>query len=72
MYYRRVAMLFVALTLGCGPTNTNPPVSAPSEDTTAAPEPAGADVRLITAKEFTAEMEARKGKVVLLDLWATW
>jgi len=34
--------------------------------------PSNLDVRLVDATEFAKEMAAREGKVVLLDMWATW
>ena len=30
------------------------------------------DVRLVTVDEFKAFMSSQKGRVVLLDMWATW
>ena len=58
----------VAVLAGCGAKIDTQLAS--TETPTAPSESAG--IRLVNVDEFAQEMEQRKGKVVLLDMWATW
>lgn len=74
MTQKRFALFLCLAALGCSPTST----PAPTATTTTANPPGATtqvtevDLKLVTATEFAAEMAAREGKVVLLDMWATW
>ena len=35
-------------------------------------DPGDIKIQLVDAEQFSNEMAARQGKVVLLDMWATW
>lgn len=50
-------------TADVGDGDATPPATIPA---------ANVEIKLVSADEFTAEMDAKKGKVVLLDMWATW
>lgn len=61
-------MLFQA----CSPSIVPPPApDAPAESAAPAPT-AKAGVTKVTADDVKAQLEAAKGKVVVVNLWATW
>lgn len=63
--------------VGCSPTSvTESPTSIATPDgasgDTETPPAASVELKLVKADEYTAELEARKGKVLLIDMWTTW
>lgn len=75
---RTVAMasIFAALVAGaCGPTTGDPPVSKTAEGSSRCPAdapPASFDFTLNDIEDKPVNLADFKGKVVLLDFWATW
>ncbi len=59
---------------GCGPTASSPesvdPI--PEVEVSVIESTLSTDVLLVNATEFAAELEKKRGKVVLLDMWASW
>ena len=54
------------------PANSDPEQQSGSDVMSAAAGAAEIELRLVDAAAFATEMESRRGKVVLLDMWATW
>jgi thiol-disulfide isomerase/thioredoxin len=68
--------LFALFILGCG-TQKSAPVAAPAKPGVAPsqPEPKPAaeiELRTVDIDGYSAEIAKHKGKVVLVDFWATW
>jgi len=66
----RVGLVLIALVMGC-----SPPAAAPPSPALATPlPPPAAEVRLRVAdeKDLAALVAAQRGRVVLVDCWATW
>ena len=55
---------------GCG--NNNSPVAPVQVDSTAPPPANDIGLELLSIKDVPTQLAARKGKVVVLDMWATW
>jgi thiol-disulfide isomerase/thioredoxin len=53
-------------------TITAPPVEAQPTKSGAKPKSGNVSVQLVTPEEFKKIVAAQKGKVVLVDFWATW
>lgn len=66
----------VALTIGCGrgTTETGPTqvTSATDQDVAASTSNADIGLELLSIKDLPTQLAARAGKVVILDMWATW
>lgn len=70
----KVMALYCAIIVGCSPTE--PPVAEPEESELAArvmrtPAPV-LSVQLVGRAEYDAVLAKHKGKIVLVDCWATW
>lgn len=69
-------LLGAALLSGCGvsqssvpiPTQQGAPETSEAKEATEAP----IELSLISIKDLPTQLAARKGKVVVLDMWATW
>ena len=82
-----LGLALVLAAVGCGPASTGPPPAAPSESTVRVPpsqtsaslnhapglpDAAEPKVVLIDEKELQQVLDGLRGKVVLVDFWATW
>jgi thiol-disulfide isomerase/thioredoxin len=56
---------------GCARQPAEKP-APPKAAETVVPSPAEISIRAVSAADFTATVERRRGKVVLVDYWATW
>jgi hypothetical protein len=73
-----VAACTLLLLIGCAettlqtPSEDGPDSVSNTESIEVAAVSSSVDVSLVNATQFDREMEACEGKVVLLDMWATW
>lgn len=64
-----IAMLAIAaFATGCSPTSTSPAPDVVSAGATVSE----ISIELLSIKDVPTQLAARKGKVVVLDMWATW
>lgn len=71
----RFAAVVAIIVCGCAPPAAGPPSPAPSSPLSQlAPPPPAAEVRLRVGdeKDLAALVAANRGRVVLVDCWATW
>ena len=74
---RTFACMLASLLIGCSGGDSNisqgssaDPASGASQSTST--ELSAVHLELLSIKDVPAQLAARKGKVVVLDMWATW
>jgi thiol-disulfide isomerase/thioredoxin len=65
-------VLFFAFLTGCGPQQAPPDNEPATSSVTPGGEAAEITVRIVDAEEYGKVIEKYRGKVVLVDFWATW
>lgn len=79
MKYSFSFILLSCLLIGCSQSNDLAPAQAVSDTDETSSVSAGSDdtasdvaLKLINANQYAAELASREGKVLLVDMWATW
>ena len=74
IYLLPINVCLLAITVGCSPSA--PPAAdgvAPTSETTAVPRLSDqVGLELVSIQDLPTQLAARQGKVVVLDMWATW
>lgn len=62
----------LAMLLGCSAATVSTEDTTTDTAVVAVGEPVDGPLQMMSASEFQTKMESQLGKVVLLDMWATW